>query len=92
MKLSRIAFASLLAAALLGGSLVTHAADKTYQVTGTVVSVTDSTVTVKKDTENWTLARDKATKGGGDLKVGAKVTIYYKMVATEVEVKESKKK
>ena len=27
-----------------------------------------------------------------DLKVGAKVTIYYTMVATEVEVKETKAK
>jgi hypothetical protein len=38
------------------------------------------------------VARTKSTKITGDLKVGAKVTIYYKMVAEEVEVKDAKGK
>jgi len=38
------------------------------------------------------VARDASTKVSGDLKVGAKVTISYKMISTEIEVKESKAK
>ncbi|HAB16525.1 MAG TPA: hypothetical protein DCE44_08750 [Verrucomicrobiales bacterium] len=60
---------------------------KTYQVTGPVIELTDSTITVQKDTDKWQIARSKGTKGIADVKVGDKVTIYYRMVATEVEVK-----
>jgi len=63
------------------------AADKTYQVTGPVLEVTDKTITVEKGKEKWQLARDKDTKVTGELKVGAKVTIEYRMTATSVEVK-----
>jgi hypothetical protein len=65
---------------------------KTYQVTGPVLEVTDTSVTVQKGTEKWVLERDKDTKITGDLKVGAKVTIQYRMIATTGEVKEDKKK
>ena len=60
---------------------------KSYQVTGPVLEVTDSSITVSKDKEKWQIARDKDTKITGDLKVGAKVTIQYRMAATAVEVK-----
>ncbi|HET6149580.1 MAG TPA: hypothetical protein VFH68_18730 [Polyangia bacterium] len=63
------------------------AADKTYQVTGPVLEVTDKTITVEKGKEKWQLARDKDTKVTGDPKVGAKVTIEYRMTATSIEVK-----
>ena len=63
------------------------AAVKTYQVTGPVLEVTDDHITVQKGTERWELARDASTKVTGDLKVGAKVTIEYRMTATSVEVK-----
>ena len=66
---------------------VVSAADKTYQVTGPVLEVTDKTITVEKGKEKWTLARDKDTKVTGDPKVGAKVTVEYKMIATSIEVK-----
>jgi hypothetical protein len=86
---------SLRAAALaLGLSLafaspVARAADtKTYQVTGPVVEVTDTTITIMKGKEKWQLARDKDAKvTGGELKVGAKVTIEYTMTAKTIEVK-----
>jgi uncharacterized protein GlcG (DUF336 family) len=59
---------------------------KTYQVTGTVIEATGSMVTVQKGTEKWEIDIDPATtKGFGDLKVGAKVTISYVMSATKVE-------
>jgi hypothetical protein len=63
------------------------AADKSYQVTGPVLEVRPDAVVVQKGSEKWEVARDAATKVSGDLKVGAKVTVKYKMTATEVEVK-----
>ena len=72
--------------------LVFAASVKTYQVTGPVLEVTDTMIAVKKGADRWEIARDKDTKVTGDLKVGAKVTIEYRMTATKVEVKEEKKK
>lgn len=66
------------------------AAVKTYQVTGPVLEVTDTMIAVQKGKERWEIVRDQDTKVTGDLKVGAKVTIEYKMTATKVEVKEAK--
>jgi ribosomal protein S1 len=62
-----------------------------YQVTGPVLEVSDSKIVVQKGQDRWELARDKDTKVSDDLKVGDKVTIYYLMTATKVEVKGSKK-
>jgi hypothetical protein len=64
----------------------------TYQVTGPVLEVKDSSITVQKGKEKWEIARDKDTQVSGDLKVGSKVTIKYQMKATGIEVKEEKKK
>ena len=73
--------------------LALNAADaKGYQVTGPVLEVTPTSITVQKGEAKWEIARDSKTKISGDLKVGAKVTIYYTMTATEVEVKEAKGK
>jgi hypothetical protein len=70
---------------------VLQAADsKSYQVTGQVLELTSSTIVVQKGNERWELARNNSTKITGDLKTGAKVTVYYTMVASEVEVKEAK--
>ena len=66
------------------------AADKTYQVTGPVVAVNDTTITVEKGKEKWEIARTKDTKVTGELKVGAKVTVYYTMTAASIEAKEEK--
>ncbi|HEY2901529.1 MAG TPA: hypothetical protein VGL59_13190 [Polyangia bacterium] len=62
-------------------------APKTYQVTGPVLEVTDDTIVVQKGKEKWEISRSKDTKVTGDLKVGAKVTIEYRMSAATVEVK-----
>jgi hypothetical protein len=83
-------------AALLAGSLLmaitatAGPAAKTYQVTGPVVELTDTAITVMKGEDKWQIARDKDAKVSGDLKVGSKVTIQYRMVATDVEVKADK--
>ena len=46
------------------------AAPKTYQVTGPIIEVNDSTITVEKGKEKWEIARDKDTKVTGDLSRG----------------------
>ena len=67
--------------------LLTPAVAFAYQVTGPVLEVTDTKIVVQKGKDKWEIARDASTKVTGDLKVGAKVTIEYKMTATTVEVK-----
>jgi hypothetical protein len=87
-NIKQLCLSLLLGSAFSVASLV-HAADtKTYQVTGPVLEVTPATVTVQKGDEKWQIARDKSTKMTGDLKVGSKVTIYYRMVAVEIENKD----
>ncbi len=66
------------------------AATKTYQVTGPVLEVRDDAIVVQKGKEKWEIARSPETKVTGELKVGAKVTIEYRMAAASVEVKEGK--
>jgi hypothetical protein len=74
---------AVLALAMAG---VGMAAAKSYQFTGVVKTVTGSTFTVEKSaTETWEFSTDKDTKGAP--KVGDKVTVYYNMIATELEVK-----
>jgi len=65
----------------------TAAPPRTYQVTGPVLSVTADLIVVQKGNDKWEIARDASTKVTGDLKVGAKVTIEYRMSATSVDVK-----
>ena len=77
----------LIGIVLLMASVAFAGAPKSYQVTGPVLEVKDDTITVQKGNEKWEIARDKATKVSGDLKVGSKVTIQYQMKATEIEVK-----
>jgi hypothetical protein len=60
---------------------------KTYQVTGPVLEVSDDMVVVQKGKEKWEIARSKDTKVTGELKVGSKVTIEYRMTAATVEAK-----
>jgi hypothetical protein len=81
----------LLAIALLSASLFASssyaAGVKTYQVTGPVLEVRDDVIVVQKGKEKWEIVRAADTKVKGDLKVGSKVTIEYRMTATTVEAK-----
>jgi len=77
-------------ATLLVASTAGAADARRYQVTGPVLEVTPTTITVQKGNDKWEINRDANTKIKGDVKVGSKVTIYYSMVATEVEVKAPK--
>ncbi len=77
---------------LLGQAGVAFAAGpKTYQVTGPVLEVRDDVIVVQKGKEKWEIARNADTKVKGELKVGAKVTIDYRMTAVTVEAKEDAK-
>ncbi len=67
--------------------IASAATTKTYQVTGPVLAVTDTSITVQKGKETWEVARGKETKGPADVKVGDKVTIEYTMTATSIEGK-----
>ena len=91
MKLSSLIGGGLLAlaAAVVVPGAVRAETTKTYQVTGPVLEVTDSTITVQKGKEKWQLARDKGPKAPDDVKVGDKVTIEYTMSAKTIESKGS---
>jgi hypothetical protein len=90
MRMKKVMLAMVLCLVMV--SLAFAGSLKTYQVTGPVLEVKDDVIVVEKGKEKWEIARDKATKVTGDLKVGSKVTIQYQMKATEIEVKADKKK
>jgi hypothetical protein len=83
--MKRLATAVLLSLALT--STLQAAAVKTYQVTGPVLEVRADAIVVQKGSEKWEIARDASTKIVGEIKVGAKVTVEYRMTATSVTVK-----
>lgn len=66
------------------------ASAKTYQVTGPVVAITPTTITVEKDNEKWEIARDPSSDAQADVKVGDRVTVQYRMHATKIEPKPGK--
>jgi hypothetical protein len=80
-------FAILLVAGLLFAAAAWGMTAKTYQVTGPVLEVTNDMIAVQKGKDRWEIARDPSTKVTGNLKVGDKVTIEYRMIATSVEIK-----
>jgi len=82
----------IVCAVLLVASLAFAGAPKTYQVTGPVLEVKDDLIVVQKGKDKWEIARGADTKVTGDLKVGSKVTIEYRMTAATVEVKDAKAK
>ena len=82
----------LACAVLFLASLAFAAGPKTYQVTGPVLELTKDLIVVQKGKDRWEIGRGPDTKVTGDLKVGSKVTIEYRMNAATVEVKETKAK
>jgi hypothetical protein len=67
--------------------MATAAAAKTYQVTGPILEIKPDVIVVQKGKEKWEITRGSDTKVQGELKVGAKVTIEYRMTAASIEVK-----
>jgi hypothetical protein len=79
--------AVLLIALALALAAASYAAAKSYQFTGVVKAVDATSLTVEKSAkEAWQFELAKDTKGGPP-KVGDRVTVYYKMVTTEIEAK-----
>lgn len=74
----------------LASSAAQAAPPKTYQVTGPVLEIRDDVIVVQKGKDKWEIAKAADTKITGDLKVGAKVTIEYRMTAATVEAKAGK--
>jgi hypothetical protein len=67
-----------------------YAAAKSYQFTGVVKAADSNSLTVEKSAkETWQFELAKDTKGSAP-KVGDRVTISYRMVATEIETKPRK--
>ena len=74
--------------AILAAAMPAFAAGaKDYQVTGPVVEISADKIVVMKGKDRWEIARDAASKVPADVKVGDKVTIHYRMTATDVESK-----
>lgn len=58
-----------------------------YQVTGPIVALTDTVITVQKGEERWEIARSPATRVDGMLALGQRVTVQYRMAADKINVK-----
>ena len=68
-----------------------YAAAKSYQFTGVVKAVDGGSLTVEKSAkETWQFETSKDTKGTP--KVGDRVTVSYRMVATEIASNTTKTK
>jgi hypothetical protein len=87
MNRIRIAATTLTLALALSSVPLFAAGPKTYQVTGSVVAVDDTMITVDKKGEKFEIARGSDTKVTGDVKVGSKVTVEYRMSAASIEAK-----
>jgi len=90
--MKRIAWiaALLMVALMIGFGAGLRAAAKSYQFTGTVKASDAGSLTVEKSaSETWTFSTSKDTKGTA--KVGDRVTVYYTMVANEIEAKPAAK-
>ncbi|MCX6891191.1 MAG: hypothetical protein WCL11_16385 [Verrucomicrobiota bacterium] len=84
--------AAVCGAILLGVANLPAAEVKTYPATGSVIELTPTSITIQRGDTTWEVARSKNTQVTGKLKVGATVTVQYRMVAAEVEVKAGKGK
>ena len=82
----------IILAVVLAASFAFAGGPKTYQVTGPVLELKDDLIVVQKGKDRWEIGRGADTKVTGDLKVGSKVTIEYRMTAATVEVKDAKAK
>jgi len=76
--------AAVLVLIVMAFSFAAYAAARSYQFTGVVKTVTGDTFTVEKSAnETWEFSKDASTKG--TVKVGDRVTVHYKMIATDIE-------
>lgn len=83
----RFLLVAFLLLALLAPTAALARQPKSYQVTGTVLEVTNDYIAVDKNGERWEIGRGAETKVTGQLKVGQKVTVEYRMTASKIEAK-----
>jgi hypothetical protein len=82
-----IAIVILFVLALAAGG---YASAKSYQFTGVVKAADSNSLTVEKSAkETWQFELTKDTKGNTP-KIGDRVTIFYRMTATEIEASNKK--
>jgi cytochrome c1 len=86
-KMKKTLTMACLVSLLTFSGMATAAAAKTYQVTGPILEIKPDVIVVQKGKEKWEITRGSDTKVQGELKVGAKVTIEYRMTAASIEVK-----
>jgi len=76
----------LIAVSLTLNASLFAAGGKAYEITGTVVAATGSTLVVEKGGEKYEFAIDPVTiKGSAELTVGSTVTVTYVMSATKLK-------
>jgi hypothetical protein len=90
-RISRFLAVAIVSLCLISTTFAAPSAKK-YQVTGKIIELTDKAIVVQttKGDERWEIERSADMKVEGDLKVGAKVTIEYRMVGVSAEVKADK--
>ena len=90
--MKRVLLALFVIAAIIAAFVaVGYAAGMSYQFTGLVKAVDGNSLTVEKSAkETWQFETSKDTKGTP--KVGDRVTVSYRMVATEIASNPAKTK
>jgi hypothetical protein len=81
----------VLACMLIFMATTAGAGSKTYMIDGTITDIKGDVLTIQKDNAKYEMTRDAGAKVNGEMKVGSKVTVVYKMTATTIVVKEAKK-
>jgi len=82
---TKTAFSLIAIANFIFCSAAFAAGAKTHEVTGTVRENTPTKIVIQKGAERWEIDLDPQTKVGGEIKVGAKVTITYTMSAAKID-------
>ncbi|MFI5182302.1 MAG: hypothetical protein ACHQPI_13025 [Thermoanaerobaculia bacterium] len=91
MKTLRVVLAIAVLTVFSAPAFAVDLKSDSFQVTGTIEKIDDSTITVMKGKERFHITKDAATKVTGELKAGAKVTVHYKMYAVDIEAKSDAK-
>lgn len=87
MKALRVVLAVLVLTVFAAAAFAVDLKTDSFQVTGTVSAMDASSITVMKGKERFHITKDAATTVTGEVAVGSKVTVHYKMYAVDVEGK-----
>lgn len=73
----RMNIKSILCVIVAGSVALSSIFAETATMTGKVVAVSSSSITIQKDSEEWVIKRVPSTTVNGELKVGSTVTVTY---------------